>query len=747
MLKKLITLSLMLVFASSFIVAQGTHVLKANGDLVKLKQGKDLQEALSVSKFTRADGQEAKNVVVKAADNPQATADTLNYGTNWTTNFGFFDGNVMMQYFRAPADLTIKAAGFSTSDGSGSANANVSVRLLKLNYTYDQLVGIPSDIDIGYYESEGDGLGGVDPFGEEATSNWIDATDGAYPIPPWADNVDPNANTFDYDLWSDGGFGWPITAEQQSGGGNYQWVEMNLLGFEPTVLQDEVFAVALIHDGSNPEFVDRIGFYAVEQGIPAWKYYEEGLVQELWDGWAVRSFTWDFAVAVELTGDRAPVIDNVTSLLTTVDTGPQAVEAMVTDDNPSGGPAGVASVEIHYSLDGGATFTPVAMADQGGDMFAAEIPGQDPGSAISYKIVATDVEGLVSESGTFNYGIFEIVNTDLLVIFNGGTEGRARQLAPFYIQDLVENYDLWAAYGPVGEFINQYKAVLEISAEGGPADDNREALTNFAASGDKVLGVIGMEILGYLYGYANLTFEAGDYEYEILGVLNSYNDVNYDGVGNQSDPSPVKAIAGTTYGDALAQFQAENGFETISFDPDGILGALNWMDQFDPREDIGSEVFMHGFAFDESERPVGHSWTHPVNTEIFFMSLDPLTLNSDSGWVGSSSLSPLSQFIADKIVGVELTDNTVPQEYVLSQNYPNPFNPSTSINFSIPKSGITTLKVFNILGQEVATLINKNLTAGSYTVDFDARDLSSGMYIYTIQNGDFEVSKKMMLLK
>ncbi len=103
--------------------------------------------------------------------------------------------------------------------------------------------------------------------------------------------------------------------------------------------------------------------------------------------------------------------------------------------------------------------------------------------------------------------------------------------------------------------------------------------------------------------------------------------------------------------------------------------------------------------------------------------------------------------IGDKIVSVRLTDNNVPQEYTLSQNYPNPFNPSTSINFSIPKSGLTTLKIYNVLGQEVATLMNKELTAGSYSVDFDARDLSSGMYIYTITNGDFEISKKMMLLK
>jgi hypothetical protein len=99
------------------------------------------------------------------------------------------------------------------------------------------------------------------------------------------------------------------------------------------------------------------------------------------------------------------------------------------------------------------------------------------------------------------------------------------------------------------------------------------------------------------------------------------------------------------------------------------------------------------------------------------------------------------------LTDVRRTNDGIPSNFTLDQNYPNPFNPSTKIDFSINKSGLTSLKVYNILGQEVATLVDKDLTAGSYTVDFDASELSSGMYIYTIKNGDFEISKKMMLLK
>jgi len=93
------------------------------------------------------------------------------------------------------------------------------------------------------------------------------------------------------------------------------------------------------------------------------------------------------------------------------------------------------------------------------------------------------------------------------------------------------------------------------------------------------------------------------------------------------------------------------------------------------------------------------------------------------------------------------TVNTIPTEYSLDQNYPNPFNPSTVINFSIPSAGLTTLKVYNILGQEVATLVNKELTAGAYQFEFNANNLSSGVYFYKLQSKDYSEVRKMMLMK
>ena len=88
-----------------------------------------------------------------------------------------------------------------------------------------------------------------------------------------------------------------------------------------------------------------------------------------------------------------------------------------------------------------------------------------------------------------------------------------------------------------------------------------------------------------------------------------------------------------------------------------------------------------------------------------------------------------------------------PQSYTLEQNFPNPFNPSTKIRFSIPEQGLVTLKVFNLLGEEVATLINTEMTTGSYEVDFKGSEISSGIYFYTLTADNFISTKKMILLK
>lgn len=134
------------------------------------------------------------------------------------------------------------------------------------------------------------------------------------------------------------------------------------------------------------------------------------------------------------------------------------------------------------------------------------------------------------------------------------------------------------------------------------------------------------------------------------------------------------------------------------------------------------------------------------------VTLKKLSLNKIYTWsvmalnqFGSSGLAEPFKF--KTIVSSGINDETVPNTYTLKQNYPNPFNPTTEISFSIPSSGLTILRVYNLLGQQVAELLNKNISVGSYTVEFNAANLPSGVYLYVLQSGSSVLSKKMMLVK
>jgi hypothetical protein len=91
--------------------------------------------------------------------------------------------------------------------------------------------------------------------------------------------------------------------------------------------------------------------------------------------------------------------------------------------------------------------------------------------------------------------------------------------------------------------------------------------------------------------------------------------------------------------------------------------------------------------------------------------------------------------------------NALPAEYTLHQNYPNPFNPSTTITFSLPRSASTSLKVYDMLGREVATLVNGYTTSGTHEIQFNATNLASGVYFYKLTSGNFTKVNKMMLTK
>lgn len=121
-----------------------------------------------------------------------------------------------------------------------------------------------------------------------------------------------------------------------------------------------------------------------------------------------------------------------------------------------------------------------------------------------------------------------------------------------------------------------------------------------------------------------------------------------------------------------------------------------------------------------------------------FNNLTPLTYGT--GWTKTDPPPCL-------LIGIRNISSEIPKNFSLNQNYPNPFNPVTMIRFALPKSGNVTLKVYDILGREVANLVSGFKAAGEYMVDFDASALTSGVYFYRLESDGYVDVKRMVLLK
>jgi len=148
----------------------------------------------------------------------------------------------------------------------------------------------------------------------------------------------------------------------------------------------------------------------------------------------------------------------------------------------------------------------------------------------------------------------------------------------------------------------------------------------------------------------------------------------------------------------------------------------------------------------------GLNWTQMTTSNTGFFNFDTKKIGSNIYGYANSSLGnfggDLVLKMTDFISGINQISELVPYEYRLSQNYPNPFNPVTNLEFGISKLGFVSLKIYDMLGKEVATLVNTNLNPGTYKYNYDASGLSSGIYFYKLTvDGNIIDTKRMMLLK
>ncbi len=220
--------------------------------------------------------------------------------------------------------------------------------------------------------------------------------------------------------------------------------------------------------------------------------------------------------------------------------------------------------------------------------------------------------------------------------------------------------------------------------------------------------------------------------------MHSFAMVSQAGVDNVEACSPCHAAFGEDFGDKKFYLNGNadhdgNGIvEGLQHEVHGLLDTLHAVLPHDEDGDFVVDsttsytvgAAMYNYYFVEEDKSFG------IHNPAFTVSLLQASIDAVRG-----------------VSSVE-TRGFTPVEYTLSQNYPNPFNPTTKINFSIQKAGKVQLKVYDMLGREVATLVDKDMNAGQHTVQFDASNLASGVYIYRIQaSQEFSAVKKMVLIR
>jgi hypothetical protein len=233
-----------------------------------------------------------------------------------------------------------------------------------------------------------------------------------------------------------------------------------------------------------------------------------------------------------------------------------------------------------------------------------------------------------------------------------------------------------------------------------------------------------------------------------------------------SSPHTLTAISPQTFGNTRHVFQnwSDNGdsSHTITVGTSTTNYIVNYKTQFKLISNVSPTgipvTVVGGNVFYDSASTVNFTVT-PLQLQFngktwYFNRWNGTGNGSYSGTNPAPQISAMNNVIVESAVydtiapfGIQNLNTGVPKSYALHQNYPNPFNPVTKIKFDIPKNGSVTLKVYDILGNEVVTLYNGELKAGFYEAQMDASGYASGVYFYRIESNDFSSVKRMILVK
>ncbi len=356
------------------------------------------------------------------------------------------------------------------------------------------------------------------------------------------------------------------------------------------------------------------------------------------------------------------------------------------------------------------------------------------------EVIVASVTGELSGFGSFEieYNLQDLAGGSLYSVTTGDLDGDGKKEIYAMIWDFFSLYIIEST-GP-----NQYELVNSMPRV-------------FVDTGIDYGALDGIVVADVNNDGINEMYIAGTEPPNTLFVITNVTDV---AAITPQDIKPFYTIPRKAGGKLRAMWVADPDQDgelslMIAGETNGQIFELKYDGEGDPADStsweliVAFDMFEHsGFSPDDSPTisprlfygcPAGDMDGDGKEEYVFINYSTSFTVWPDDGyvWIIEKDKAPTD------IKAVKM----LPENYALLQNFPNPFNPSTKISYQLPYEGFVSLKVYDVLGKEVANLVSEMKSAGDYTVNFDASNLPSGLYLYRLEAGNFVSSKKMMLLK
>lgn len=679
------------------------------------------------------------------------------------TNFGFGSQDIAMQWYTPEAGGVVKEFWWRNYQKRGQINKGT----IRAWYVDPRLTTRPASIItryLGFYKDPTDGAGLVTPFKPKTGNQWF-YSNGMADSATW--RFDPLGTEAP---WLEGGVQVSLDSSVWqsisllSSGDSLKFAEGQLFGF--TLSNDSQLELDLANDVR----MEILSWPKTNPGpYHSFKWYEIGRnsvtgVPPVRDaGWHMRGdYEWGMFVIVEYTSDRGPKISIPIDYRTIMHPTPRLITATVTDDNPSGGVAGVANVRLFHKKGVLSSYDSVAMANTNGSQYSASTPSATIGDTIYWYITAVDVNGNRNTSPVKTYKIFKQRNSNLLVYNNNGfSENNARLI---YLYN-ASGFDFWSAPNDGVEELGSALELYNNVVVGDGAFPSRNIYPSIEAWLKTGTAVSKKRLFFASQDYGciidpnceEITFTAGQWQYDFLGI-EKLGPQDLLGEADVNIQKPFKLVP-QNHGlvNYINTYNLDSG-TALYYDPYSQLMFKSYPDAITPKANAVSlfkdHTNTHTLAINNSGSTFDIAFfAFDVSYALTFRSDTSVSPSNDPkfgrlGYSYSHCFNLATRFfyyycIPDDVENEQLNIF----DFSLKQNYPNPFNPSSTIEFSVANRERVQISIYNLLGQKVATLLDEQKEAGVHTTQWNAHQFASGLYFYEMRAGAFTNVKKMLLLK